>query len=56
MPTIFVTSGGGLVGSTLCESLAKRGDKVVAFDLAISPRLQRFKSPLIDFRFGDMIK
>lgn len=56
MATIFVTGGGGFIGTALCEALAKRGDKAIAFDIAISPRLQELKSPLIDIRFGDVVE
>lgn len=56
MATIFVTGGGGFIGSAVCEALAKRGDKAIAFDVAASPRLQQLKSPLIEFRFGDIVE
>lgn len=41
MARVLVTGGGGFLGSAITEALAARGDGVIAFDLAIGPRLRQ---------------
>lgn len=43
MARIFVTGGGGFIGAAVVESLARRGDRVAAFDLAEGPALKRLR-------------
>ena len=44
MKTILVTGGGGFIGASVVERLAQRGDRVVAFDRAESPRLLHIRA------------
>jgi len=39
MPRILITGGAGFIGSGVAKTLAARGDEVIAFDIARSPRL-----------------
>ena len=42
MSRILVTGGAGFIGAGVVMSLAARGDEVIAFDIARSPRLDAF--------------
>ncbi len=39
MAHIFVTGAAGFIGAAVARALAERGDRVTAFDLAVSPAL-----------------
>src|SRR3974390_1036476 len=39
MSRVLITGGAGFIGSGVATTLAARGDQVVAFDIARSPRL-----------------
>ena len=39
MSRILITGGAGFIGSGVVKRLAARGDDVIAFDIARSPRL-----------------
>lgn len=56
MRTILVTGGGGFIGAATVAALAARGDRVIAFDLAESPRLReiRTRHPDIVFAPGEL--
>lgn len=58
MKTILVTGGSGFIGAAVVEVLAARGDRVVAFDLSESPRLQqiRAKYPQVVFVPGELME
>jgi UDP-glucose 4-epimerase len=40
MARILITGGSGFIGSSVADALAARGDDVVAFDIARTPRLE----------------
>lgn len=56
MTTILVTGGGGFIGAAVVEALARRGDDVVAFDLAESPHLGVIRAalPSVAFVAGEL--
>lgn len=51
MSTILVTGGSGFIGAATVGRLAARGDRVIAFDLAESPRLKAHRERHRDVSF-----
>jgi nucleoside-diphosphate-sugar epimerase len=58
MGRFLITGGSGFVGAELVAALAARGDRVVAFDLRSSPRLEQIIAahPQVSFVAGEIIE
>lgn len=56
MANVLVTGGAGFIGAAVCEALAARGDRVLAFDRADSPRLERLRArhPALALHVGEI--
>jgi nucleoside-diphosphate-sugar epimerase len=52
MARVFVTGGGGFIGSAIVEGLAARGDEVVAFDISEGPSLKRLRAQYANVAFA----